>query len=138
MNHMTVPADPAKDPVLLSKAAIADLDELPRSQARDVAEAIDRIRAGEPGLRLKFSPGINEASYYAMRTPNSDAPVVIYRALSETEGGGFLVTALVSDSDFKGYERADQKGILDKPMGRAVLGGAAALAVFAARGLSRR
>jgi hypothetical protein len=133
-----MPADPSSDPVQLSEAAIDQLDELPRSQARAVAQAIERIRDGAAGEQLKFSPAPNEPSYYAIRTPNADAPVVIYRPLTTAEGGGILVTALVSRKDFDAYRRADQKGLLDKPGGKAALSAAAAEAALGARGLSDR
>lgn len=125
--------------VRLSRAAIDALNDLPKSQARAVARAVDYLRSGgEASQRLKFSlPGADGENYYALRTA-PPGPVMIYRPLTEDEGGGYLVTAIVANSDFSAYERADQKGLLDTTLGKVLLGAAAAAAVFGARGLSRR
>ena len=113
--------------VRVSRAAIDALEDLPKRHTRAVAAAIDNLRSGKTGQRLKFSlPGAYSENYYAMRTGDGDAPVVIYRPLTEAEGGGYLVTAIVGHGDFGAYERADEKGILDTAIGRFVLDAAAA------------
>lgn len=123
--------------VRLSRAAVDSLNDLPKSQARAVAKAIDYLSSGEEtgqSFRL-WLPGA-DGDYRAMRTA-PDGPVIIYRLLSESEGGGYLVAALVASGDFKAYERADRKGLLDTTFGKVLLSAAAAGTVLGARGTSR-
>jgi len=124
---MAKPRDPAGEiaNVRLSRHAVSALERLDRSEAHAVAEAITRINSGA-GRPLRIEPKTMPGDRYQVVVPDHPAaPVVIYRRLASSEGGGYLVTALAGRSDYEGYERAERDGFLDSAAGQFVTGLAA-------------
>jgi hypothetical protein len=111
--------------VLISRAAQDAIKDLSRRHRSAVAQAADRIARGEQGQPLRLTlPEAPEQTYYAMASADKDAPVVIYRHFTEEErgdGDGYLIANLVSPSDYKSYEHAEERGILDRPSVRYLL-----------------
>ena len=127
--------------VRFSRAAADALEGLPRSQQRAVAQAVQHIDRGETGQRLKIEPPDEpDGAYFAMETADSEAPVVIYRRITDQDDVSYvLVTALVDRADFGAYQRADDRGLLDTSLGKFLLGdGAGASLAAILRGKSRR
>jgi hypothetical protein len=79
-----------------AQAQILALDD----DGRDAVDAaIENLseESGEP-IELPAAPG--GAAYLAMKT-SDDTPVVIYRAVPEGEGGGWLILSLMSPDEYK-------------------------------------
>jgi hypothetical protein len=108
--------------VRLSHYATGALQRLQPAEARSVAQAIGRIKSGG-GKTMKIQPSNVPGGTYKCVVPDDDiAPVVIYRALTSNEGGGYLVTALTDRGEFERYERAARDGFLDTDLGHLITG----------------
>ena len=91
--------------VRLAKSVIEALRALPRGQAASAAGAISRI-GKEPGVPLDPQRAGEAGTHYLVAVPtDADAPVVVYRRLSASEGGGYLVTGLGDREAFGALER---------------------------------
>lgn len=112
--------------VRLSHSATSVLRGLQPAEARSVVYAIARIKSGA-GRSLKIQPPNVPGGTYRCVVPDDDAaPVVIYRALTSSEHGDYLVTALTDRQEFERYERAARDGLLETDLGHLVTGVATA------------
>jgi hypothetical protein len=98
------------------------------ARARAVDDAIRRIPAGggEP-VRINVPDAPPGRKYFAIAPNRGDAPVVIYRSLEPDDGAGegWLVTTLISQSEYRDYRQAEWRGIVDSPVVREVAARAA-------------
>jgi hypothetical protein len=123
-------AQGAQPEVRVAEPVITEMRAMPREQAAAAARAIQRI-GSDAGVALRIPPpGIPDGHYLAIVPDDPEAPVVIYRELTQAEGGGYLVTALADRDTYDAYEHAEQNGHLDSPLWKTL----AAVAVAAAVG----
>jgi hypothetical protein len=117
--------------VRMANPVVEALHALPHDQAAAVARAVQRIGTSA-GVPLKTSDE-DDTEYMIMAT-DAEAPVVIYRALPEADGGGYLVTGLGDRGAYHTYISTEQSGFLASPLGKGLLGLAAAVALGIAIG----
>ena len=98
-----------------ARAQVSTLDE-------DVQEALDTaiLNLSEDGGEPVELPTAPEGTEYFAVQPGKNAPVVLYRAVPEHEGGGWLVICLLSP---KAYEDLIQLGkfLSSEPGARSVV-----------------
>jgi hypothetical protein len=93
---------------------IAELRETQSAEAAAVDGAIDRIGI-VPGRRIDLPTAPAGTPYYALRTSDPDAPVIIYRQMRKDEDGDYLVVSLMTPSQYRQQQEAEESGILDDP-----------------------
>ena len=107
----------ARSDIRFSQPAIAAMEALPESQVPAVAEAIKLIGEARPDKVLKITaPEMPSERYKVMIPHDHRAPIVMYRSLTQTEGGGYLVAALVPGETYEKYEGVDE--VLGTPRGQ--------------------
>ncbi len=98
----------------LSKLAEADPEK-----AEAVAQAIQSVgRVPAATIRIDLPDGPRGAKYMALAPSDPDAPVIIYRSLIpgvDQQVPGWLVTALLSPTEYQRYREAERTGLLDDP-----------------------
>ena len=118
-----LPQDPRR--VLVSKAAADTAQALPAEQQRAVATTLREISGGPvKGRPTKLPVPGGEGTVWALPAGDrKDAPMLLYRSLSEAEnpGGGILVLAVIGPREWNGYLRAERTGQLDTEEGRDLL-----------------
>lgn len=115
-------------PTLVTRTARDQILALADDGREAVDAAIENLgeETGEP-IDLPAAP--EGTTYLAMKTSGDDTPVVIYRAVPEGEGGGWLVLSLMSPEEYKDVLEL-QKLLAEAPAARemveAVLAGVSA------------
>jgi len=114
-----------------------EMHQLEPAIAEDVARAIQSIDAvqGEP-IPLTV-PGVPPGTeHFAIVPASEDAPVVIYRTMTENEPGRYRVTSLMDRSAYDAYRKAVKSGLLDDETLKALLvvGGILVAAYLLTRG----
>lgn len=123
-------ADGASAAVRVAEAVVAEMHALPRPQAAAIARVIAGI-GPDMGVPLRIpQPDLAGRQYLALVPGDRELPVVVYRPLTRQEGTGYLVTALASREDYAAYREAEQSGLLDTELGRALLARSRTLAQF--------
>lgn len=141
MSAAPISDPPVASDVLVAQAVLDRLDKLAETdpdQAEAVARAIQTVgRAQAAPIRIDLPNGLPGAKYMALAPSDPDAPVIIYRALipGVDRGSGWLVTALLSPTEYRRYREAESTGLLDDPMFQKLMliGFAAAIAWLATR-----
>jgi hypothetical protein len=111
----------------MAPAAVRALQALPSDQAASVAAAIEKI-GKEEGTHLGV-PDAGDDPLQVMVPDDDQAPVVVYQQRPKLEGGRYLVTALLERSVYNTYADTGEPGFLETPLGKAILFGAAGLAL---------
>ena len=93
---------------------IAELNKIRPAEAVAVNRAIDSIGT-VTGRRIDLPTAPSGTPYYALRTGNPDAPVVIYREMRKDEDGDYLVVSLMTPSQYRQQQEVEESGILDDP-----------------------
>lgn len=117
--------------IQMTSSVVDRLRDLPREQAKAVAQAIRAI--GQTRGR-SLLPGTDGKQYMIIAPIDDSAPAIIYR--ESDDGTGFLVTALVERDAYDAYEDVGRQSILDSPIVKAILaalGGAALAALLSSR-----
>lgn len=106
--------------ISMSPSAAQAFRGLDGAQARAVVEAFMKIgtREARPMSRRPEFASTQLRTYQVIVPALEAAPAVIYRRLEGSEGGGYLVMALVGRSDFETFERATAEGLLSTPTGQ--------------------
>jgi hypothetical protein len=111
--------------VLVSEAAANAAQAMPAEQRRAVAAALRKISDGPvKGRPTKIPVPGGEGTVWALRAGDrKDAPMLLYRSLSEAEdpADGILVLAAIGPREWNGYLRAERSGELDTAEGRDIL-----------------
>lgn len=113
---------PVASDVLVSEAVLdrfTKLAETDPDQAEAVAAAIQKVgRAKAAPIKMHVPNGPPGAKYMALAASDPDAPVIIYRALADEEehAPGWLVTTLLSPTEYRHYREAENTGLLDDPV----------------------
>lgn len=68
---------------------------------RDAVDAAVENLSEESGEPIDLPAALKGAAYRAIKTSGGDTPVVIYRAVPEGEGGGWLILSLMSPDEYK-------------------------------------
>lgn len=112
-----------KPDVRLSVPVVQALRGLGDAQKQSVAAAIRRIGpgVGKPLYINNRTLGPEGGRYRVVVPDGTDSPVVIFRELTSSEPGDFLVTALTDRQVFDDYERAERQGLLDNRAARALV-----------------
>ena len=123
--------------VLVAREVLDEMHQLEPAIAEDVARAIQSIDAvqGEP-IPLTV-PGVPPGTeHFAIVPASEDAPVVIYRTMTENEPGRYRVTSLMDRSAYDAYRKAVKSGLLDDETLKALLvvGGILVAAYLLTRG----
>jgi hypothetical protein len=123
--------------VLVAREVLDEMHQLEPAIAEDVARAIQSIDAvrGEP-IPLTV-PGVPPGSeHFAIVPASEDAPVVIYRTMTENEPGRYRVTSLMDRAAYDAYRKAVKSGLLDDETLKALLvvGGILVAAYLLTRG----
>jgi hypothetical protein len=93
-------------PTLVTRTAQEQILALDEDERDAVDAAIGKLgeESGEP-IDL---PGVPEGVTYRAVKTSGNAPVVIYRAVPEDEGGGWLVLSLMSRDEYRDVQRVRQ------------------------------
>jgi hypothetical protein len=123
--------------VLVAREVLDEMHQLEPAIAEDVARAIQSIDAvqGEP-IPLTV-PGVPPGTeHFAIVPASEDAPVVIYRTMTENEPGRYRVTSLMDRAAYDAYRKAVKSGLLDDETLKALLvvGGILVAAYLLTRG----
>src|ERR1022692_1137041 len=105
--------------VRLAQPADEQVQELPSPLADAVMATIHSVGIvqGDP-IRLTPRSGLR---YFALAPADPAAPVVIYRAATSSESGGWLVTGLMDRDKYDVYREAERAGVLAQPEYQAVI-----------------
>lgn len=113
--------------VLLARPVSERLVELGRENPRHAAAVRQAIRSistaeGSP-IRIDDTGAPPGAQYRAIASPLPEAPIVIYRQLipAADKAEGWLVTSLLPPAEYLNYREAEEAGLLDDPVFRALL-----------------
>jgi len=87
-------------PTLITRTARLQLDALD-DDGRDAVDAAIGNLSEENGEPVELVGGTEGTTYLAMKASGDGMPVVIYRALPEDKGGGWLVLSLMSPDEYK-------------------------------------
>ena len=93
---------------------IAEVEKVRPAEAAAVNRAINSIGT-VPGRRIDLPTAPPGTPYYALRTGNPDAPVVIYRELRGDEDGDYLVVSLMTPGQYRQQQEVEESGILNDP-----------------------
>ena len=93
---------------------IAEVEKVRPAEAAAVNRAINSIGT-VPGRRIDLPTAPPGTPYYALRTSNPDAPVVIYRELRGDEDGDYLVVSLMTPGQYRQQQEVEESGVLDDP-----------------------
>jgi hypothetical protein len=127
MSTASISDSPIASDVLIAQAVLDRLEKLAETsseQATAVAAAIQNVgRAKASSIKIHVSNGPPGAKYMALAPSDPDAPVIIYRALTQGEdhAPGWLVTTLLSPDEYRRYREAESTGLLDDPMVQGLL-----------------
>lgn len=101
--------------VLVAREVLDDMRQLDPAIAEDVARAIQSIDAVQGDPIPLTVPGVPPGSeHFAIVPASENAPVVIYRTMTETEPGRYRVTSLMDRAAYDGYRNAVKSGVLDE------------------------
>jgi hypothetical protein len=119
--------EPEDTEVRVAGSVVEEMRRMSRPEAAAAARAIQAIGpdAGTP-VRIP-SPGNPDGHYLALVPDDPAAPIVIYRPVTVDADSGYVVIALASRDTYAAYEQAERAGVLDTPLGKAVLSAASAL-----------
>jgi hypothetical protein len=84
------------------------------AEAVAVNRAIDRVGT-VPGRRIDLPTAPRGTPYYALRTSNPDAPVIIYRKMRDDEDGDWLVVSLMTPAQYRQQQEVEQSGYSTTP-----------------------
>jgi hypothetical protein len=114
-------ADGASARVRVADPVVREMRALPRGQAAATARAIAGI-GPDMGVPLRIpQPDQPGRRYLALVPGDPELPVIVYRPLTAHEGAGYFVAALASRDAYAAYREAEQSGLLDTELGRALL-----------------
>lgn len=120
MSGVPISDPPVASDVLVSQAVLDRLDELAETEpekADSAARAIQSVgRVPAAPIRIDLPGGPRGAKYVALVPADPDAPVIIYRALipEVDTGSGWLVTALLSPTEYQRYREAERTGLQER------------------------